>query len=148
MNAPARQKFCRGCNEWRPLDEFGWRGDRGAIKTRCKACEVARQLEWRENNRERYNKNARNSDMRRKGIICEDVELWYDKQLEQQNGKCAMPDCRLPAALNTHGRLFIDHDHRTGMLRGLLCNRCNSFIGHYEKRKKLVDDYLNNLPAE
>jgi hypothetical protein len=55
----------------------------------------------------------------------------YDSLLQSQNGACAlcgategrvMPDGRL-------FRLFVDHDHKTGAVRGLLCSTCNSGIG-------------------
>ena len=44
----------------------------------------------------------------------------YDQMLEAQGGRCAV--CRrLPGKT----RLNVDHDHKTGLVRGLLCWTCN-----------------------
>jgi hypothetical protein len=46
----------------------------------------------------------------------------YDRMVSDQNGVCAIcgeaPD-----------RLFVDHNHSSGKVRGLLCHHCNSGIG-------------------
>ena len=66
-----------------------------------------------------------------------------------QNGVCAC--CGNPPSLtngrsrrtNTPPRLFIDHDHVTGTVRGLLCNDCNMAFGYlHEDPKRILD-----LPA-
>lgn len=46
----------------------------------------------------------------------------YDAMLSEQAGRCAICQDRPP-------RLYIDHDHATGEVRGLLCNRCNVALG-------------------
>lgn len=48
----------------------------------------------------------------------------YADMLAAQGGCCAV--CR-----STGGRelLHVDHDHRTGKVRGLLCRKCNVFLG-------------------
>jgi len=46
----------------------------------------------------------------------------YQRLLAQQNGVCAI--CREPDR-----ELCVDHDHKTGRVRSLLCNNCNSAIG-------------------
>ena len=51
----------------------------------------------------------------------------YDKMFEEQNGVCAI--CSTFEVENTRGRLCIDHDHRDGRVRGLLCIGCNTAIG-------------------
>jgi hypothetical protein len=43
---------------------------------------------------------------------------------QQQNGLCAI--CLEPPVGR---RLAVDHCHKTGEVRGLLCNRCNAGIG-------------------
>jgi hypothetical protein len=44
----------------------------------------------------------------------------------------------------TGRRLVVDHDHSTGMLRGMLCDRCNSGLGAIE-RPGFVDAALAYL---
>lgn len=54
----------------------------------------------------------------------------YDEMLRKQDGRCAI--CREQPGKR---RFAVDHNHRTGRLRGLLCDDCNTSIG------KLGDDY-------
>lgn len=75
----------------------------------------------------------------------------YDKMLKSQGGVCAI--CNEPETHMRNGKtkaLAVDHDHKTGKIRGLLCSDCNTGIG------KLKDDpsvlrsairYLENLGA-
>ena len=51
----------------------------------------------------------------------------YEEALKMQNGRCAL--CR---ALPKKRRLSIDHCHKTGQLRGLLCLRCNTALERVE----------------
>ena len=55
--------------------------------------------------------------------------------------KAANPVCGICGGNGEdHGRkiLEIDHDHTTGEIRGMLCRRCNIFLGHYEHKKALI----------
>lgn len=58
----------------------------------------------------------------------------YEKMLVYQDGVCAI--CGGPPCGSQ--RLFVDHDHETGVVRGLLCGRCNSMLG-------LADDSPHRL---
>ena len=51
----------------------------------------------------------------------------YFRLLLKQGGTCALCD-RLPSDERT-GVLNVDHDHRTGRVRGLLCRPCNTSLG-------------------
>lgn len=51
----------------------------------------------------------------------------YDEMLKSQFGSCAICDKICEKSL------AVDHDHKTGKNRGLLCFTCNSTLGHFEK---------------
>jgi hypothetical protein len=62
-------------------------------------------------------------DLQRKyGITVEDWDRLYDEQL----GRCAI--CVVTLA---EVKVCVDHDHTTGEVRGLLCNRCNQGLGYF-----------------
>lgn len=51
------------------------------------------------------------------------TEAQYDVLLKFQGGKCFI--CRRPPAKR---RLEVDHDHKSGLIRGLLCWFCNKKV--------------------
>ncbi len=50
----------------------------------------------------------------------------YDAMLTKQNGVCAI--CEKKSEINRNGKLFVDHCHETGRVRGLLCDVCNRAV--------------------
>jgi hypothetical protein len=67
-------------------------------------------------------KNSRNRYLLKRFGITEEQ---YAKLLQDQDEACAV--CKRPAR-SFKTRLCVDHDHRTGHVRGLLCNYCNRRI--------------------
>ena len=59
--------------------------------------------------------------LRRYGLTREEYQRKHDRQL----GKCAI--CR------TDRKLFVDHDHSDGSVRGLLCDACNRGLGFFRE---------------
>ena len=59
--------------------------------------------------------------------------LDYEKLLAHQNGRCAICDRTSNGNhLITKKRLAVDHSHRIGIVRGLLCDKCNQGIGAFQ----------------
>ncbi len=56
------------------------------------------------------------------------TEVEYAALLARQDGRCAI--CRAPATEAKGARLDVDHDHASGLVRGLLCGPCNRGIGN------------------
>jgi hypothetical protein len=65
----------------------------------------------------------------------------YHKMIEQQENKCYC--CKKLGGVTKGSKLHIDHDHSTGTVRKLLCNRCNYIAGAIEdSRYEAVKLYL------
>lgn len=74
--------------------------------------------------------NRRRPKEKRK-VRCGMTVEWYDEKLATQDGGCAICS-RRPARI----RLAVDHDHLSGVIRGLLCYICNrKVVGVIEKFK-------------
>jgi len=60
--------------------------------------------------------------MRRYGLTWHDVR----RLEERQGGRCLI--------CGETGPLQVDHCHRSGLVRGLLCSSCNLILGHAKDR--------------
>lgn len=105
-------KFCRSCGEIKPHSE--WHRNASAsdgLATCCKTCKTCKAVKGREGHLKRQY-----------GM----TEAERDAMVAAQKGLCVI--ClRAPA-------VHVDHSHKTGKVRGVLCFNCNSAIG------KLGDD--------
>lgn len=103
--------------------------------------------EWHSKNREHVNRRSRAywaqpGVRRRKALAQYGMSLEdYDKMLRRQDGVCAI--CKKPPQ---NGRnLHVDHCHKEGHVRGLLCFRCNyglSFFSEEPDRLTRASRYL------
>lgn len=116
-----------------------------------RAKRVAYMRIWREKNRARHNELCRQSSKRnRHKHIEKNRDDHYrrqygigakDKQamVESQGGVCAICAQAFKSSRNTH----VDHCHRTGAIRGILCNVCNTKLEWFETNGPAVVAYLN-----
>lgn len=70
----------------------------------------------------------------------------YGRLYLYQGRRCAI--CR--RSTGSTRRLSVDHDHKTGLVRGLLCRPCNDFLGWIRDNPEaglLIHGYLVRPPA-
>lgn len=122
-------KPCSKCRVVKPLDEFGAELRRpDGVRCHCKACGAQLSRRHRETS-DTYRQWVRRANRPRKllskyGLTPDE----YDRLLAAQGGSCAI--CRADSPGGKHDDHFhVDHDHETGKVRGLLCNKCNVALG-------------------
>ena len=92
----------------------------------------------------KYPERIKNHDLRSNhGIMLEE----YNRMLELQNNVCAI--CGEPETSKEVNRkvksLAVDHNHKTGKIRGLLCGKCNKAIGLLQDNTELLQSAINYL---
>lgn len=111
---------------------------------------------WRAANKERsaeinrkcYLKNKSRFRMEKKEKMYGLSSGDYNKMLEAQGGVCAI--CHKPETATYGGKvkmLAVDHDHATGKVRGLLCQKHNHMIGSAEDNVLVLESAINYLKA-
>lgn len=150
-------KTCSKCRQEKELDAFCFdKKARDGRGYKCKLCycidarerrrqnpakEQARSKIWRQNNYERARtreKAWRRTNLRRiwECKLLREYSLTlaeYDALVCAQLGRCAI--CNV---IPDRGDLDLDHCHKTGRVRGLLCQHCNIGLGHFDDRPELV----------
>lgn len=74
------------------------------------------------------------------------TELDFQEMLKKQNGVCKI--CGQPETIKRNGkvkRLSIDHCHKTGQVRGLLCHICNITLGKYKEEIATFQKFIDYL---
>jgi len=137
---------CVRCTEVKPADEFdSLPAKRNGLSSHCKECRRAldrarprnRQEWWRKQSKERLQRYRLKRDF---NLTLEE----YVAMREAQGGLCAI--CGQPERpiKKRHGvvlvqYLSVDHDHITGEIRGLLCDRCNRVLGWAQDQPALLE---------
>ena len=129
-------RVCRVCGEEKNLldDYYFVRKDRSlpsSYSYECKACTIERTTNY----------NKRNSNSVRSQYLKRNYGLTFeefDSMLSKQDNCCAI--CQGKEPYGRHKRFTVDHNHKTGEVRGLLCNRCNTALG-------LVEDNIHTLKS-
>lgn len=164
-------KECRKCNRKLSVENFfKYQKSKDGKDGYCKECRKVYQMDWSKNNqdkvklkrkvyylknsaalqdkrREREKNNPEKSKQQRaiyaRRYLLKSkyglTETSYEKIFDSQQGKCAI------CGLKSEKVLRVDHNHKTGRIRSLLCDRCNIKLGYYEVYKDFhtqAEEYL------
>ena len=121
----------RAKNRIRECQHCGITFELGSDSAQFKYCSVSCRQKWHYN-RWKSNGGKRDPDKVKSywlkhsyGITLED----YNAMLNQQGNKCACCETAEPTGYNWH----VDHCHKTGKVRALLCSKCNQGIGLFDE---------------
>lgn len=126
--------LCRICSQLKSENYF-YKG-----RKLCKDCHNSATNKWRKENPEKakiirakwYHKNkVYHKEYHLKNEYNVSLEL-YNKLVKNQDFKCLI--CKHESVLE------VDHCHKTGKIRGLLCHQCNVGLGYFK-------DNIDNLIA-
>lgn len=131
-------RTCKCCRMAKQPAEFHRRGYGERRRNICAQCRSEADL------RERHGRRSPENRLREKlrgqyGITLEQ----YLEMLAAQGGACAI--CSKPPAPKK--RLVVDHCHRSGRVRALLCGVCNTQLGAFEKLRDQATAYLTEYGA-
>lgn len=131
-----KSKECKSCDPpvVKPLSAFYKRtSSPDGHSPICKDCEKKNHQEYYRRNRSK--KIHRRSKLK---INYAMTEKDFDKLFEEQEGACAI--CK-----ESDVKLVVDHDHKTGKVRKLLCNRCNHGLGRFKDSIPLMRQAITYL---
>lgn len=135
---------CRICKEDKDLSEFYKNNSKkNNINSECKECSKEFRKEYYQNNKEKINKNVtawiKNNPKRHKhNELMRKYNITYEGYIvleKQQKAMCII--CGKTKEENGQD-LAVDHCHKTGIVRGLLCKSCNRGLGMFQDNPKLV----------
>lgn len=144
-----KTKSCALCSLVKDVKEFRFTKrvvNRLLVRKRgsyCKACDKevnARSLERRVKKNPEYN---------RAGALWKNYRITpddYAAMFKAQKGRCALCGLYHTKSKTSHGhsRLMVDHCHKTGKIRGLLCFSCNGLAGRVEKGAVTLE-FINRI---
>lgn len=135
-----KMKKCNLCKKVKPISTF--HKNKNRIQSNCRECQNFMSKEYRKNNEKKYYETYKNTRLKREyGISL----IQYNEILKNQNNSCAI--CESTDTGRKDSKSFaVDHCHKTGKIRGLLCMRCNTDIGKFRDDVNLLQkaiDYLN-----
>lgn len=116
-------KVCRICQAEKPetRDNFYWRSDSNSFRSECKSCVQESRL-------------------------ISKYQLDFNKyrtMLKAQKHRCGICQCTLESS--RYNKFAVDHCHKTGTIRGLLCTNCNTALGLLKDSPKRLESALRYL---
>lgn len=161
-------RVCKSCEAEKDISEFYFLNKERRYRLwECKPCKDARTKRnytlneseklrrrisakaWAHANPEKIKAFSRKTRLKREyGLTLEQ----YDAMVSRQGGRCALCDATEPGG--RWPEWHVDHCHKTGKVRALLCAECNRHLGIFEKMldafgmDKILSYILKGLPND
>lgn len=129
-------KKCSKCKLTKSLTEFNnVKSGKLGVHHYCKSCHSQQRKDTYD-----YNK-SRSKQIMYKYNLSEDC---VKSMFKNQDGKCKICNTQCNN-FSKHNALYIDHCHKTGSVRGLLCGKCNRLLGVWNDNVEILQSAINYL---
>jgi hypothetical protein len=136
MKSP-KFKQCYNCKIYKIKSSFTInKANKDGLGSYCKPCATAMSQTWKKGS-----DKAKAWQQKYQLKIYGATPEIYEELEKKQDGNCAI--CGIRRLRGKDRYLHLDHNHKTGEIRGLLCYICNTTLGKYEKWREQIDQYLN-----
>ena len=145
-------KKCSICQEVKPFTDF-YKASRpkDGCQSMCKVCSHARRKQYHVENKDKENTKTRlwaqaNKDkvrehtLKKYGISSNE----YNQMREHQQFSCLICGEKETSPTSLH----VDHCHKDGHVRGLLCFHCNSMLGKAKDSISILESAIQYLKKE
>ena len=141
-------KTCTTCLVTQPIKEFyNRKASIDGKSYRCRTCDYAARNAYHKKHYEKVRVKSRDNQRKsRYGLTPEDFQcLWFS-----QAACCAICHTPLDDSFGRHhnrNKVVVDHNHKTGNVRGLLCTMCNKGLGLFKDNVEYLEragDYIKN----
>lgn len=146
-----QKKFCTECRLFLNVSNFKKLTSKSALDKNpdgyywcCTECYKKKEWVYRAGE-EPTNRQAKRRDKRTRRVLAVEAtyglsEVDYMEKIAEQDNLCAI--CRR----KDEGRvLCVDHDHKTGKVRGLLCTNCNIGLGNLKDDIQVLEAAIGYL---
>jgi hypothetical protein len=156
---------CYKCKQIKASSEFTNAQQRKGGGRRCRPCIADYNREYQKTRppRRRVDMTPEQVELRRQHDRGRDpavvADRWFryrygltvaevDAMIEEQGGVCAIccqPETRVDPRTKKIRRLSVDHDHRTGLPRRMLCQRCNWVLSRVDDDIPMLERFVSYL---
>jgi len=149
---PEKQKLPEGvvkiCKIHGELTESEVYTSKSYVWPQCLACKKISNDKFKDKNPDRDTNILKSNFYANNGAFKLN-KLEYAKLLDEQNNVCAIckkPEYIINGKINRiPKRLSIDHCHKSGKIRGLLCHRCNVSLGSFNDSIETLQSAIDYL---
>lgn len=159
------QAYCRVCHKqkaalWNSKNKQRCIDNKAKWYEENREVAIAKSINWHKKNSQRDKDNLKQrlkTDAKKIARISKNSKLrkffgisidQYDVMFKSQNGCCAIcgeQEKAIDKRTNKPRALAVDHCHKTGKIRQLLCNRCNHVLGLIKDSITICDKVKNYL---
>lgn len=123
---------CKKCGKDKPHTEFyASRTSQSGQRGNCKDCDKKLRKRYGQQNPRRHLKSNFGIDV-----------LEFERMFIDQGGRCKICNRMITLLVvesDKNNVAHVDHCHITSIIRGLLCNKCNSALGYFNDDFKLIE---------